>query len=272
MMRRTSLGVIGACALAASLALASPAQARTLDEIIRAGVVKVAVHPNLPPLSYRGTSGQWEGFDIDLAHLIAKKMGVKTEFVGTEFSARVPAIVTGQVDFSMGALARTSQRMKVIDFTFPVYTENLAVLLTDKVKGVKSWKDLNRSDLTMVGCRGCTPVKWMQTHIPKAKILIVDSGSDMVRTIAQGRADGMVANLEWHLRFTKNYPDIHWVVLNDVIHTSYDCIGVAKGNDSLRHFLNAAIYEIESAGTQNTLWEKYWGRPPIVEVKPNPYW
>ena len=105
----------------------------------------------------------------------------------------------------------------------------------------------------------------------KTFVTVVDSGSDMVRTIAQGRADGMVANLEWHKRFTLNFKDVNWVVIDDVIRTSYCAIGVAKGNSSLRDFLNLALYEIQSTGKHNEIWESFWGMPPLVKIEADPY-
>jgi len=247
-------------------------QARTLDQIIADGTVRIGVHPNLPPLSFQGPTGEWQGYDVELGKLLAEKMGVQPEFVATEFNARVPSLVSDLIDFSLGALTRNSERMKVIDFTFPVYTENLAVLTPEKAGPVKSWKDLNKKGLTMVGCRGCYPVQWMKENMPNVEVLVVDSGSDLVRTIAQGRADGTVANLEWHKRFTDNFPDVKWVIVDDVIRTAYCAIGVSKGNETLKTYLNAAIYELQSAGTTEALWEKFWGAPPLTKVVPNPYW
>lgn len=252
--------------------LPASGEARTLDEIIADGTVRIGVHPNLPPLSYQDASGEWQGYDVELGRMIAEKMGVTPEFVATDFNARVPGLVSDLIDFSMAALTRNSERMKVIDFTFPVYTENLAVLTTDKVGPVSSWQDLNREGLTMVGCRGCYPVQWMEQNMPNVEILVVESGSDLVRTIAQGRADGMVANLEWHKQFTDNHPEVNWVIIDDVIRTAYCALGVKKGNETLRNYLNAVIYELQSAGTTNALWEKHWGAPPLVAVEPNPYW
>jgi polar amino acid transport system substrate-binding protein len=264
----TIFGMILAVLLAAA---PTATEARTLDEIIAEGTVRIGVHPNLPPLSYQDASG-WQGFDIEFGRMLAEKMEVEPEFVATEFSARVPALVSDLIDFSMAALTRNSDRMKVIDFTFPIYTENLAVLTTDKVGEVSSWKHLNRAGLTMVGCRGCYPVQWMEANMPEVEILIVDSGSDMVRTIAQGRADGMVANLEWHKQFTDGYPDVNWVIIDDIIRTAYCAIGVKKGNTALRDYLNAAIYELEAEGVHAALWEEHWGAPPLVAVEPQPYW
>ena len=270
-MYKQLLNFFSVAIVSALLVVPLASDARNLDEIIASGNVKIGVHPNIPPLSYRDTNGDWQGFDIDLGNELAKKIGVEVEFVPVEWKARVPALISEQIDFSMAALTRNSKRIKVIDFTFPIHTENLAVLITDKVTGVNSWKDMNRSDLTLVGCRGCFPVRWMKDNLPKAKVLVVDSGSDMVRTIAQGRADGMVANLEWHKRFTKNFSNVNWVIIDDVIKTSYCAMGVKKGNYSLRDFLNLALYELQSADVHNQIWRKHWGRDPLVKVLPNPY-
>ena len=263
-----------AVAAAAAVMLLAPVggDARTLDEIIKSGVVKIGVNPNLPPLSSVNTKGEWEGFDVDIGTLLAEKMGVKPEWVATEVPARVPSIISGLIDFSMGALTRNSRRMKVIDFTVPLHTENMAVLLTDKVKGVTKWKDLDNEKYTMVGCRGCTPVRFMRDNTPKAKILLVEGPADMVRSIAQGRADGLIANLDFYPRLLKNHPGVNWVIVPDVIKTAYCAIGVQKGNHSLRSFLNAALWEIQDPGIHNDIWEKHYGIPPIVAVKAQPYW
>jgi len=246
--------------------------ARTLDEIIKSGTIKVGTTPNLPPLSSRNTKGEWEGFDIDIAKLLAAKMGVKVEFVPTDVPARVPSVVSGLTDFGMGAITRNSRRMKVVDFTVPLHTENLAVLLTDKVKGVTKWEDLNDPKYTLVGCRGCGPVKFVQANVPKAKLLLVENPADMVRSVAQGRANGLIANLDFYPALLRAHPSVNWVILPNIIRTAYCAIAVQKGNHSLKSFLNAALWEIQNPGIHNDLWEKHYGVPPIVAVKAQPYW
>jgi polar amino acid transport system substrate-binding protein len=258
-------------ALVAVAAAPQYADARSLDEIISSGVIKISVHPNLPPLSSMNTNQEWEGFDIDIGKLLAEKLGVEAEFVGTETPARVPNIVSGIVDISLGGLTRNSQRMKVIDFTVPLHTENMAVLLTDKVEGVESWQDLNREDITLVECRGCTPAKFVEDNLPKANMILVEGAADMVRTIAQGRADGLVANLDFYPVLLRNHPNVNWVILPDIIRTAYDAIGLEKGNAGLQSWLNQALWEIQSEGLHDQLWEKHYGMPPIVSVVPQPY-
>ena len=123
--------------LAAALTLAvwaGVAEARSLDDIIKAGVIRIGINPNFPPNSARGASGDWEGFDIDIGNKIAEALGVKVEWVPTETPQRVPFLVADKIDISLGALTRSAERAKLIEYTVPLHTEVMAVLTTDKAQ------------------------------------------------------------------------------------------------------------------------------------------
>jgi polar amino acid transport system substrate-binding protein len=102
-------------------------------------------------------------------------------------------------------------------------------------------------------------------------MLIVETLADMVRSVAQGRADAIVENIDFYIGTTKSYPNVKWKVLPDVIMVAYDGIGVQRGNDALRHFLNVLIFDMQSSGFVNDTWTKWYGAPPVVPVAPNPY-
>jgi len=257
---------------AVAVLAAQPADARTLDEIIKAGVFKVGVHPNLPPFSSIETDGSWVGFDIDIGNALAEKMGAKAEFIATETPARVPSIVAGIIDISIGGLTRNSRRMKLIDYTFPLHTENMAVLTTKKHKDKKSYHDFNDSKYTATGCRGCTPIKFTQKNLPKVKIVLVEGAAEIVRTVAQGRADVAIANLDFYSELLKTHPNVKWHILPKVIKTAFCGIGLKKGNHTLQSFLNAALWELHNAGSVVELWEKHHGMKPIVPIVPQYFW
>ena len=90
-------------------------------------------------------------------------------------------------------------------------------------------------------------------------------------TVAQGRADGLVANLDFYPVLMSNYPDVNWVILPDIIKTAYNGIGLEKGNRGLQTWLNQALWEIQNEGLHDQLWEKHYGIPMIVQVVPQPY-
>lgn len=252
------------------LAAAPSAHARTLDEILKSGTLKVGVNPNFPPMSSFGKTNKLEGFDVDIGRQVAQALGVKVEFVTTEAAQRVPFLVSNRIDISLGALTRTPERAKLVSFTLPLHTEAMGVITTDKV-AAKSWKDLDKPDITLVNMRGNLSVEILKKRLPKAKVLLVDGNADTIRAIAQGRADALVENVDFFLNFTRNYPAVKWRVLDEPIFVAYCAIGVRKGNDGLREVLDVLLYDLHSAGTIDATWKKWYGGPMAVPVKPQPF-
>lgn len=259
-----------AAAVVAIGAMMGVAEARSLDEIIKTGVIRIGINPNFPPMSSRNQAGEWEGFDIDIGNKIAETMKVKVEWVPTETPQRVPFLVADKIDLSLGALTRSAERAKLIEYTVPLHTEVMAVLTTDKLD-VKNWKELNDPKYTLANMRGNWSVDFLKKELPNAKMELVDSLADTVRLVGQGRADAIVENIDFFMGHTKNYPNVKWKVLPDTIDIGYCAIGIGRGNYPLRDLLNIVLYNLHSSGFVNERWEKAYGAPMLVKIVPNPY-
>jgi len=265
-MLRKILSILIVLAIATSM----PAHARTLDEIIKDGTIRIGVNPNFPPMSSFGMTNQLEGFDVDIGNALAEALGVEAEFVTTEAAQRVPFLISNRIDIALGAMTRTPKRAKVISFTVPLHSEAMGVITTNKVD-VSSWTELNSEDITLVNMRGNLSVEILQDKLPKPKVLLVDGNADTIRAIAQGRADALIENVDFFLHFTKNYRNVTWRVLNDTIFVAYCGIGVGMGNDELRDYLNVLLYDLHSTEVVNETWMKWYGTPMAVPITPNPY-
>jgi len=249
---------------------AGAGDARTLDEIVKSGTIRVGVNPNFPPMSSFDKTNKLAGFDVDIGHRIAAALGVKAQFVTTEAAQRVPFLVSNRIDIALGALTRTPDRAKLVSFTVPLHTEAMGVITTEKV-AAKSWRDLNRKDIRLVNMRGNLSVELLKKRLPLPKVLLVDGNADTIRAIAQGRADALVENVDFFLAFTKNYPAVKWKVLDDPIFVAYCGIGVRRGNEALRDYLDVLLYDLHSSGTIDATWKKWYGAPMAVPVKADPF-
>lgn len=268
MNKRTFLSALAG--LAISLTATTAVQAKSLDDILSDGVIRIGINPNFPNMSVRNDAGEWEGFDIDVGQALADAIGVEVEWVPTETPQRVPFLVSDRIDISLGALTRNTERAKLIDYTVPLHTEVLAVLATDKIEG-DSWEDFNKEGVTLANMRGNWTVDWITENMPNAKLELVDTLADTVRLVGQGRADAIVENIDFFMAFTENYPDTNWRVVENPIFVAYCAIGVAQGNDNLTEVLNIALYNLHSSGMVNETWEKYYGAPMLRTVDPDPY-
>jgi polar amino acid transport system substrate-binding protein len=118
---------IGAVATAAALTTAPAVRADGLDDIMKAGVLRVAVPQDFPPFGSVDTEMKSVGLDIEVAALIAAKMGVKLELVPVASGNRIPYLQTRKADLVISTLGKSPEREKVIAFTQPYAPYNNSV-------------------------------------------------------------------------------------------------------------------------------------------------
>jgi len=246
------------------------AHARTLDEILSAKTIVAGVNPTLPPLGLFNDKNEIDGFDVDISRRLAKMLGVELKVVKVSSPDRIPFVSSGKVDFVMGGMTRNPERAKVIDFTVPVHTEVLSVLTTEE-HPYSSWKDLNSNKVKLVQVRGTTPIDFIKKNLPEAQLLLLDNYPDVIRALAQGRGDAMIDVIDYMGRYMKNY-NVKWKILKQPLGgVDYDCIGVAKGNDSLRRWLNVALFSLEQSGFIADTYKKWFGIDMVYPVPASPY-
>jgi len=254
----------------AMLAAATAAQARSLDAIISAGEIRVGVNPNFAPAAMYDDKNELVGFDVDVANKLGAMLGVKVAFVIVESASRVPFLTSGRIDMVLGGLTRTADRAKLVSFTLPIMTESLGAL-TIEGKPFKKLADLNSDSVTLAEIRGTTPIAWIQTNLPKAKLLLLDNHPDVLRAVAQGRADAVIDDLASLGTIAKSI-DAKWMPLADhATDVDWDCIGVNQADGTLKDWLNVALFSLESAGFVQDSYKKWFGFEMAAPIPVTPY-
>lgn len=134
---------IGAAATAAAFAIAPAARADGLDDIMKTGVLRVAVPQDFPPFGSVDSDMKSIGLDVEVAALIAAKMGVKLELVPVASSNRIAYLQTRKADLVISTQGKNAEREKVIAFTQPYAPYNNSVFgpAALKVAGAADLKD-----------------------------------------------------------------------------------------------------------------------------------
>ncbi|WP_294738254.1 transporter substrate-binding domain-containing protein [uncultured Pseudomonas sp.] len=88
----------------------------TLDRIHETKVIKVATSANWPPQSFLGPDNKLQGFDIDVASEIAKRLSSKVDFVTPEYGIITAGRWSSRWDLSVGSMTPTTERTRVLDF------------------------------------------------------------------------------------------------------------------------------------------------------------
>ena len=85
--------------------------------IMKGKVIKVAVPQDFAPFGSAGPDLKPVGYDIDMANLIAKELGVKAEIIPVTSANRIPYLQTKKADLVISSLGKNAEREKVIDFS-----------------------------------------------------------------------------------------------------------------------------------------------------------
>jgi polar amino acid transport system substrate-binding protein len=126
------------------LALAAPlarARAQTVDEILSRGTINIGVLVDLPPYGLLNSEQQPDGYDIDVAKLLGKYMGVKVNLVQLTSPNRIPFLVTNKVDLIVATFGITPERAKQVLFSIP-YSAIDNVVFGPKAAKITSYDDL----------------------------------------------------------------------------------------------------------------------------------
>ncbi|MGH2631064.1 MAG: transporter substrate-binding domain-containing protein [Actinomycetota bacterium] len=173
-----------------------------LAQICDAGVIKVSTDPAYPPQSsLNPETGEYEGFDIDVATAIADNLGVEIEWVTPKWEAIIAGNWQGRWDMSVGSMTVTKERAEVLDFA-PAYYFTPASIAVPEGSDITSVDQL--SGKTIALCAGCTydfflqgtlniPGYTFESPISDPVIKGFDTDSTAIQALESGQADAVMS-------------------------------------------------------------------------------
>lgn len=229
-----------------------------LDNILDRGAMKVCFDAGYMPFEMKAKNGSFIGFDIDLAKMMTKDMGVKFTPVNTAWDGIIPALLTDKCDVIMGGMTITPQRNLKVNFADPYVVIGQTILLNPKLEGkVKSYKDLNNGNYTVATKLGTTGEAAVKRLIGKAEINLFETQADAVLEVANGKADAFVYDLPFNALYSSQNP-------SQVSHIekpfTYEPLGwaIRKGDPDFLNFLNNYLRQIKGDGRYERVYNKWF--------------
>jgi polar amino acid transport system substrate-binding protein len=106
---------------AQALATVSPSVTDLLSDVRKRGKLLISTDANYQPFSYRNADGTWRGFDVDVGREIARRLGVKPDFLDINFDVSSGGNWNGRWDINVDSMTITRDRQRVLYFTEPYY-------------------------------------------------------------------------------------------------------------------------------------------------------
>jgi polar amino acid transport system substrate-binding protein len=243
-----------ATALATSLVLgAVPAHADALDDIKTAGKVRIAIDPAAPPYSRMNEQGEYAGFEVEVAKLLAADWGLTLEIVPTSPANRIPYLLAGQADLVVSTLSITDERKQLIDFSRP-YSGIQIIVGAPEAADIASLGDLAGKRVAVT--RGSTNDDEITKNAPAgANIVRFEDDATSITPLLSGQADAYVTAPALLTNIRAQAPDMKMeprIVLN----TNLTGIGLRKGEDALRAELDKWVNDRLADGTLPDLYKQ----------------
>lgn len=246
-------------ALLLTLLLAVPfaAQADQLSKILDAGVVKIGVPENFPPFGSVGANFKHEGYDVDVAAMVAKDLGVKLELVPITSKQRIPYLTSGKVDLVISSMGANPQRAKSIWFS-SAYAPFFSAAFAHKDLKISSPADLAGKKVGVTG--GTIEDLELSKKMPAGTELIRfgDNAATISALIAK-QTEVIVTGNTVAAKVSKNNPKLQ-LVTKFIVRQSPAFIGVRAGESNMLQWVNVFVLHKKLGGNFNTLSLKWLGQ------------
>lgn len=233
-------------------------EASTLNQVIKRNKLIVGMEVEFFPFEYSNPQGEPVGFDVDIARLAAKELGVQFEIKDMEFTGLIPALQSGKVDMIISGMTRTLERAKSVTFTQPYFVTGLCVLLSQKrAPNIQDVKQLNAEGRIIAVKIGTTGDLIAAKQFPKAQINRYKDETACVREVVTGRADAFFYDQLSIAKHHKQNPDTTRALLKPFTYEPY-AITLRKGDFDFYNWLNMFIETIKNDGRYQELHQKYF--------------
>jgi polar amino acid transport system substrate-binding protein len=251
-------GALGtACALAISLFAQGEARADKLADILSKGVVRIVVFADVPPFGSTNVNRELEGFDIDMAKLVAQALGVKLELVQATAANRIPYLLTDKADLNIAAMSVTAERARQIMYSAPYADTSLAVY-GPKSLAVKSAADVTKLKTSVA--KGTTEDLVLSAANPNADVMRTEDNATAVQAYLSGQSQLLAANSVVVAELAKKNPtkefDFKFALRRAPAHVT-----MRMGEHNLLRWVDTFIFQNTLNGELDKLHIKWLGGP-----------
>lgn len=264
-MKKLTKIITAILAVAMLLSLAacgSKAPASETDEpaeitVVEDGKLHMATNAAFPPYEMVSDDGGFEGIDVELATIIAEKLGLELVVDDMDFGAVITSVQSGKSDIAMAGLTVRPDRLENVDFT-DTYATGKQVIIVKEDSEIATVDDLEGH---MIGTQEATTGYIYCSDTPEnggygeENVTAYTNGATAVQALITGKVDCVVIDNEPAKAYVAENPGLK--ILETEFVTEDYAIGVSKENTALKDAINAILKELIADGTIQSILDKY---------------
>ncbi|CEG28880.1 amino acid ABC transporter substrate-binding protein [Bacillus sp. B-jedd] len=226
-----------------------------LAKVKKEGKLVVGTEGTYPPFTFHDDKGKLTGFDVEVAEEVAKRLGVKAQFLETQWDAIFGGLDAKRFDMIANQVGIRPDREEKYLFSIPYITSTAVLVAHSDNDKVKSFEDM----------KGLKSAQSMTSNYAKtakeygAEIVSVEGFNQAIELISSKRADVTVNDNLSFLDFKNKRPEAKVKIVATSKDASKSGLMFRKDSESLVKEVNKALEEMIKDGTYNKISEKWFG-------------
>jgi glutamate transport system substrate-binding protein len=240
-----------------------------MADILASGKLTVGTKFDQPLFGLKGLSGKPEGFDIEIAKIIASKLGIaedRINFVEAVSANREPFLQQKKVDMVVATYTINDKRDKVVDFAGPYFVAGQDILVAKgnpkKITGPESLKGKKTCSVS-----GSTPAATMQDKygLSTGDLVLVDAYSKCRDALANGQVDAVTTDNVILSGYVSEAPDKFELLGKPFSQEPYG-IGIPEGQEPFCDFINKVLKDAVTDGSYEKAFKSTAGK--VIQTTP----
>lgn len=258
--RAACVALLLAAVVAPAPALAQEGVKSRLTDIQKRGVLRVGMTGDYFPMTFRDPgSNEFKGHQVDAANELAKDLGVKVEFVPTDWKTMITGLQADKYDIAMSGTSMSLARAKVVGMVDSWgLNAFVPVALKKNADKFKSWDDLNKKERSVAVSLGTTMEDYIKAELPNAEMKRIESPATGWQEVLAGRADYTMTSLIEGSGLQQRYPELTMILPNQARSALPMTFLIPQGDHVWHGYLNSWVYLKKTSGYFDGLAKK-WG-------------
>ncbi|MBP1816503.1 transporter substrate-binding domain-containing protein [Mycobacterium sp. OAE908] len=230
-----------------------------LPGIAQRGAVRVCSTGDYRPFTYRDPQGNWSGLDVEMAHDMAARLGVRLDVVQTTW-ANLITDLNDKCDVAMGGISITLNRAKQALYSAPYLRDGKAAIIrcADSPK-FQTLADIDHPDVRVVVNPGGTNADFDKEHLRQAEVVTYPDNNTIFDQLIDNAADVMITDAS-EVRWQANQnPQLCGVSLDHPFTFEQKGYLIARQATDLQQWINQWLNIAQNDGTYEALSRKYLG-------------
>ena len=225
-----------------------------LSTIKSEGKIRIGTEGTYAPYTFHDKSGKLTGFDVEIAEEVAKRLGVKPEFIETKWDGMFAGLDAKRFDMIANQVGIKPDRLEKYDFSDPYIVSKAVLIVNSDDNTITKFEDL----------KGKKSAQSLTSNLAKiaetngAVLQQVDGFNQAIDLLTSKRVDATINDSLSYLDLKKQKPDLAIKVVDEEENAQPSAVMFNKGNKELVDAVNKALTDIKADGTYAKISDKWF--------------